>query len=80
MPRARTDVRHSWVRERGARTYRACTAGVVPGVVDTQCGFKLIGGGLGRRVFADLRTTGFSFDVEMLARAQASAPGSTRSR
>jgi dolichyl-phosphate beta-glucosyltransferase len=68
---AQTAARHSWVRERGARTYRACTARVVPGVVDTQCGFKLMDGHLGRRVFADLRTTGFSFDVEMLARAQA---------
>ena len=68
---SRTAARHSWVRERGARTYRACTARVVPGVVDTQCGFKLMDGDLGRRVFADLRTTGFSFDVELLARAQA---------
>ena len=68
---AHTETRHSWVRERGARTYRACTARVVPGVADTQCGFKLMDGDLGRRVFADLRTTGFSFDVEMLARALA---------
>jgi dolichyl-phosphate beta-glucosyltransferase len=68
---ARTAVRHSWVRERGARTYRACTARVVPGVVDTQCGFKLMNGDLGRRVFAALRTTGFAFDVEVLARVQA---------
>jgi glycosyltransferase involved in cell wall biosynthesis len=68
---ARTAGRHSWLRERGAQTYRACTARVVPGVIDTQCGFKLMDGDLGRRVFAGLRTTGFSFDVEMLARAQA---------
>jgi dolichyl-phosphate beta-glucosyltransferase len=68
---AHTAARHSWLRERGARTYRACTARVVPGIVDTQCGFKLMSGDLGRRVFADLRTEGFSFDVEMLARARA---------
>lgn len=68
---ADTAVRHSWLRERGARAYRACTARVVPGVIDTQCGFKLMDGDLGRRVFAGLRTTGFSFDVEMLARARA---------
>jgi glycosyltransferase involved in cell wall biosynthesis len=66
-----TAARHSWLRERGARTYRACTARVVPGIEDTQCGFKLMAGDLGRRVFADLRTTGFSFDVEVLARARA---------
>jgi len=68
---ALTAARHSWLRERGARTYRACTARVVPGIADTQCGFKLMTGELGRRVFAGLRTTGFSFDVEVLARAQA---------
>jgi dolichyl-phosphate beta-glucosyltransferase len=68
---AYTSARHSWLRERGARAYRACTARVVPGVVDTQCGFKLMIGDLGRRVFAALETTGFSFDVELLARAQA---------
>ncbi len=68
---ARTAARHSWVRERGARTYRACTARVVPGIADTQCGFKLMTGDLGREVFAALRTTGFSFDVEVLARARA---------
>ena len=66
-----TEARHSWLRERGARTYRACTARVVPGIVDTQCGFKLMAGDLGRRVFAGLRTTGFAFDVEVLARARA---------
>ena len=59
------------MRERGARTYRSLHRPLVPGVADTQCGFKLIDGDLARRVFADLRTTGFSFDVEMLARAQA---------
>jgi glycosyltransferase involved in cell wall biosynthesis len=64
-------ARHSWLRERGARTYRACTARIVPGVIDTQCGFKLMDGELARQVFAEMRTTGFSFDVEMLARAQA---------
>ena len=68
---ALTAARHSWLRERGARTYRACTARVVPGIADTQCGFKLMAGDLGRRVFAGLRTSGFSFDVEVLARARA---------
>jgi dolichyl-phosphate beta-glucosyltransferase len=43
----------------------------VPGVGDTQCGFKIMRGDLGRAIFADCRTRGFSFDVEMLARARA---------
>jgi len=67
---ASTAARHNWVRECGARTYRACTARVVPGIIDTQCGFKLMDGDLGRQVFAGLRTIGFSFDVEILALAR----------
>jgi dolichyl-phosphate beta-glucosyltransferase len=66
-----TAARHSWVREGGARVYRACTARIVPGIVDTQCGFKVMTGELGRSVFAGLRSTGFAFDVEVLARARA---------
>jgi len=63
-------VRHSWLRESGARHYRGLTARVVPGIRDTQCGFKVMTGDLARATFAELRTTGFSFDVELLARLQ----------
>lgn len=70
VPGSDTAARHSWLRERGARAYRSCTARLVPGVADTQCGFKLMRGDLAREVFAALRTPGFSFDVEMLARAR----------
>lgn len=37
---------------------------------DTQCGFKLLHGGLARKLAASLRLDGFAFDVEMLARAR----------
>lgn len=67
-----TDVRESRLREIGAARYRALTTRLVPGVADTQCGFKVMRGELGRALFAALRTEGFSFDVELLARAQAS--------
>jgi dolichyl-phosphate beta-glucosyltransferase len=43
---------------------------LVPGVWDTQCGFKLFRGDLGRRLFAELETDGFAFDVEVLHRAR----------
>ncbi|GAB2878843.1 glycosyltransferase [Nocardioides pacificus] len=66
-----TQARHSWLREQGAVAYRRVASQIVPGVNDTQCGFKLMHGELARSVFAELRTTGFSFDVEMLARARA---------
>lgn len=66
-----TEVRHSRARETGARAYRACTARVVPGIRDTQCGFKLMRGSLGRVIAHRLRSNGFSFDVELLALARA---------
>ncbi len=44
----------------------------MPGIGDTQCGFKVLRGALARTTFAHLRTTGFSFDVELLARLQRS--------
>jgi dolichyl-phosphate beta-glucosyltransferase len=40
----------------------------VPGVADTQCGFKFFDGALARRIAADCHIDGFAFDVEMLAR------------
>lgn len=70
VPGAVTTERHSWARVLGARLYRRCTRQVAPGIADTQCGFKLFRGDLARAVFGDLVTTGFSFDVELLARAQ----------
>lgn len=43
---------------------------LVPGIWDTQCGFKLFRGGAGRELFGALRTDGFAFDVEVLHRAR----------
>lgn len=36
------------------------------GLRDTQCGFKLLDGEVARRLFGELRTEGFAFDVELL--------------
>jgi len=36
------------------------------GLRDTQCGFKLLDGEAARRLFSELRTEGFAFDVELL--------------
>lgn len=33
---------------------------------DTQCGFKLIRGDLGRQLAPEIRTNGFAFDIELL--------------
>jgi len=39
---------------------------LLPGLWDTQCGFKLFKGDLARSVFADMRTDGFGYDPEAL--------------
>ncbi len=43
---------------------------LLPGITDTQCGFKLLGGAVARELFADLRIDGFAFDVEVIWRAR----------
>jgi dolichyl-phosphate beta-glucosyltransferase len=40
----------------------------LPGLRDTQCGFKLFEGDLARAIFASQRIDGFAFDVEVLWR------------
>jgi dolichyl-phosphate beta-glucosyltransferase len=42
----------------------------VPGVKDTQCGFKLFRGTVAHDLFSRMRIRGFSFDVEVLMMAQ----------
>ncbi|MCX6401585.1 MAG: glycosyltransferase [Propionibacteriales bacterium] len=61
-----TEARHCRTRSAGAAAYRRLAGRLTPGIVDTQCGFKFFRGALVRAVVADLRTAGFSFDVELL--------------
>jgi dolichyl-phosphate beta-glucosyltransferase len=42
----------------------------VDGIADTQCGFKLFRGAVAHALFSRMRTTGFSFDVEVLMMAR----------
>jgi len=42
---------------------------ILPGVHDTQCGFKLFDGAVARRLFAHAKIDGFAFDVEVLGLA-----------
>ena len=39
-------------------------------IADTQCGFKLFRGAVAHALFSRMRTTGFSFDVEVLMMAR----------
>lgn len=43
---------------------------IIPGIRDTQCGFKAFRREAARELFAELRTEGFCFDVEILAAAR----------
>ncbi|AIY17247.1 glycosyltransferase [Pimelobacter simplex] len=61
-----TEARHCRTRSAGAAAYRRLAGRLVPGVADTQCGFKFFRGDLVRRVVGEMRTGGFSFDVELL--------------
>jgi dolichyl-phosphate beta-glucosyltransferase len=45
---------------------------LLPGLWDTQCGFKLFRGPVARDLFGRLRTDGFAFDVEVLYEARRS--------
>jgi hypothetical protein len=63
-------ARHSAARNAGAWAFRRLVARLVPGVGDTQCGFKFFDRATARAAFAPLRTPGFAFDVEVLARAR----------
>jgi dolichyl-phosphate beta-glucosyltransferase len=45
---------------------------LLPGLWDTQCGFKLFRGEVARDLFGRLRTDGFAYDVEVLYEARRS--------
>jgi dolichyl-phosphate beta-glucosyltransferase len=68
-PDSEVDARHSTARRAGAWLFRRSVNRVVPGIGDTQCGFKFFDLDTARSVFEPLRTVGFAFDVEVLARA-----------
>jgi dolichyl-phosphate beta-glucosyltransferase len=59
------------VRESMGRTFNLMVQALaVPGIKDTQCGFKLFKGDVGRRLFGEATVDGFAFDVEILLLAR----------
>ncbi|MFF2849589.1 dolichyl-phosphate beta-glucosyltransferase [Streptomyces sp. NPDC058001] len=66
-PGATIENRQHRVRELLGRTGNFLIRGVaVPGIRDTQCGFKLFEGDLAREAFAASRLSGWGIDVEIL--------------
>jgi len=64
---ARIEVRQPAYREAMGRLFnRLVQLLLLPGVADTQCGFKLFTAGAAEAAFRPCRLDGFSFDVEAL--------------
>lgn len=61
------EVHQPWYREAMGRTFnRIVQALAVPGVHDTQCGFKLLRRDVAQAAFGRATVDGFAFDVELL--------------
>jgi len=67
LPGARIEVHQSFFREVAGRFFNGLVRLlVVPGIEDTQCGFKLFTATAAEAAFGPARLDGFSFDVEAL--------------
>ena len=67
LPGAQVLVRQPFFRESMGRLFNLLVrALVLPGLHDTQCGFKLFRAEPARQAFSRARFEGFSFDVEVL--------------
>lgn len=59
--------RESWLRELGGKTFnRLVQLLTVPGIHDTQCGFKMFTRGAAQAIFSRCVVNNFAFDVEVL--------------
>lgn len=60
-------VKTVWYRKLVGRVYNGVVnLLILPGVADTQCGFKMFRRGAAREIFARQHLDGFGFDVELL--------------
>jgi dolichyl-phosphate beta-glucosyltransferase len=67
LPESNIEVRQPWYRENMGRLFNFCVRVLaLPGLHDTQCGFKLFTAEAAAKAFAPARLDGFSFDVEAL--------------
>jgi dolichyl-phosphate beta-glucosyltransferase len=67
LPESRVDVPQPWWRQAMGRGFNWCVQHLaVPGIADTQCGFKLFSADAARQIFSRQRIDQFGFDVEVL--------------
>jgi dolichyl-phosphate beta-glucosyltransferase len=67
LPESNVEIRQPWYRENTGRLFNLCVRMLaLPGLQDTQCGFKLFSAAAAEQSFAPARLDGFSFDVEAL--------------
>ncbi len=62
---------YTWTRKTASRLYLRILAWFAGfSHSDSQCGFKIMRGQIGRALFSDMQTDSFAFDFELLLRAQ----------
>src|SRR5262249_45042218 len=67
LPESRVDVPQPWLRKAMGRSFNWWVRRLaVPGIADTQCGFKLFSADAAERIFPRQRIEQFGFDVEVL--------------
>jgi dolichyl-phosphate beta-glucosyltransferase len=67
LPESNIEVRQPWYRENMGRLFNLLVQVLLlPGLHDTQCGFKLFTAAAAEAAFSPARLDGFSFDVEAL--------------
>mgnify|MGYP005839984897 CR=1 FL=1 len=70
LPDSRVEIEQGLLRRIMGRIFNLLVRTLaLPGVRDTQCGFKCFKGEVARDLFSKQVTEGFAFDVELLARA-----------
>lgn len=63
---SRDAVRATWKRRFMGRLFHALISDIVPGVLDTQCGFKMFRDYAAVDLFHEQKIDGMAFDVELL--------------
>ena len=71
VPGASTPLKAPWYRRAWSRLgNRVVRAGLLEGVLDTQCGFKAFTGAAAEEIFSRARFCGWGFDIEVIALAR----------